>query len=78
MGGGQKEPHEQPGYLSYLIRLWQVDTAREADRLGRTVWRGSLESSLTGERQGFADLDELVEFLQRQTEAQADADEKKG
>jgi hypothetical protein len=74
MGGGLKKPGEQPAYLSYLLRLWQVDT-EGVGQVSATVWRASLESSLTGKRQGFADLDELFEFLQRQTGAVADVNE---
>jgi hypothetical protein len=43
--------------------LWQVKTAK------KTTWRASLESSLSGERQGFASLDDLFEFLRRETDA---------
>jgi hypothetical protein len=74
MGGGLKKPGEQPAYLSYLLRLWQVDTERGGPQGGGTVWRASLESSLTGERQGFADLDDLFEFLRRQMAAVTDTD----
>jgi hypothetical protein len=75
MGGGLEEPREQPGYLSYLLRLWQVDTEGVGPQERGTVWRASLESSLTGKRQGFASLDELFEFLQRQTGTVADVDD---
>jgi len=52
---------KQPGsYLSYLLRLWRIPTAGEA------TWRASLESPHTGERWGFADLEEMVAFLRRQ------------
>ena len=74
MDDGPKKLGKRPEYLSYLIRLWQVAAAREGDAAGGRAWRGSLESSLTGERQGFASLDELVEFLQRQTDGMANAD----
>jgi hypothetical protein len=74
MGGGSEEPRRQPGYLSYLLRLWQVDTERLGSQAGGTVWRASLESSLTGKRQGFADLDDLFEFLHHQMAAMADTD----
>jgi hypothetical protein len=53
---------EQPDYQSYLLRLW-----RESD--GERGWRASLESARTGERRGFADLNALFDFLQRQTDA---------
>jgi hypothetical protein len=55
-------------YISYLLRLWQ--TQRE----GGLVWRISLESPTTGERQGFAGLAELCVFLERET-APVDQDE---
>ena len=66
MGSGPKELRARSGYLSYLLRLWQVDAAGEGEAVGGTEWRGSLESPLTGERQGFATPDELIEFLQQQ------------
>ena len=44
-------------YLSYLLRLWQS----ESD--GQQVWRASLEKPGSGERQGFASIQDLVEFL---------------
>jgi hypothetical protein len=76
MSGGRKEPGERRKYLSYLLRLWQVDTGVEGAGGSGMAWRGSLECSLSGERQGFASLDELLEFLYRQTGAMADADGK--
>ena len=48
----------QPRYISYLLRLWQTGS--------KPAWRASLES-LTGERQGFAGLEELFAFLKSQT-----------
>jgi hypothetical protein len=50
----------QPRYISYLLRLWQVE-----DREG-LVWRLSLESPHTGEHRGFADLAALCSFLESQ------------
>lgn len=55
-------------YLAYLVRLWRARVE------GQTVWRASLESSLTGERLGFASLDELFEFLRRETARVLDGD----
>jgi hypothetical protein len=43
-----------------LLRLWQ--TQQE----GTLVWRASLESPHTGERHGFANLEDLCAFLQHQ------------
>ena len=45
-------------YVSYLLRLWQTGNEEKA------AWRASLENPLTGERQGFASLKELVAFLE--------------
>ncbi len=56
---------EHPDYLSYLLRLWRV--TGEASGEETAVWRASLESALTGERKGFAGMDDLFDFLQRQT-----------
>ena len=52
---------DQPRYVSYLLRLWQTQHA------GALVWRASLQSAHTGERRGFASLDELVAFLEQET-----------
>jgi hypothetical protein len=49
------------GYLAFLLRLWQVRS--EAG----STWRVSLESARSGERLGFASLEELFAFLQRRT-----------
>ena len=52
---------ERPNnYISYLLRMWRSGP-------GETAWQASLESPLTGERQGFAGLDDLWAFLQAQT-----------
>jgi hypothetical protein len=52
---------QEPRYLAYLLRLWQV---RDNDEL---LWRASLEDPHTGERRGFASLEMLVAFLREQT-----------
>ena len=57
---GQLPEQEQPRYVSYLLRLWQTGDKREL------VWRASLESAYTGERRGFADLTELLAFLEKE------------
>lgn len=51
----------QTPYYSYLLRLWP------ATERGQTVWRASLENPHTGERLGFATLEQLVSFLREQT-----------
>ena len=58
-------------YLSYLLRLWQAGTGQAIE------WRASLEDVSTGERQAFAGLDALLDYLRERTRAgspQAQAD----
>lgn len=62
-----QDPREQQDYLSYLLRLWRVNEEE-------TGWRASLESSYTGGRKGFANLDALFDFLRNRTGAISDAD----
>ena len=57
---------ERQCYLSYLLRLWQT-----SDR-GKQVWRASLEIPGSGKRQGFANLKDLFDFLESQTESRQD------
>ena len=52
-------------YLSYLLRLWQTESE------GRPAWRASLERPGTNERQGFASIEELVDFLWARTGQEA-------
>ena len=44
-------------YFSFLLRLWQVPTDRE------NALRVMLENVLTGEKCGFASLEELLAYL---------------
>ena len=46
-------------YLAYLLRMWQIEEGGP--------WRVSLQGVESGERQGFADIEKLVEFLKEQT-----------
>jgi hypothetical protein len=59
---------QQPDYLAYLLRLWQVNggngPADSCDQ--KPVWRASLEDPSTRERIGFAGLEALFDFLQAQ------------
>jgi hypothetical protein len=48
-------------YLSYLLRLWRVSDEEEP------VWRASLKSAHSGERLGFAGLEELFDYLRAET-----------
>jgi hypothetical protein len=58
-------------YLSYLLRLWRVHSPDSSDEA--PVWRASLEDAGTGERVGFASLDDLLAYLHRQTDAEEEA-----
>ena len=51
---------EDQRYLSYMLRLWQTSSD------GEQIWRASLESPGTGERQGFAGLKDLFDYLEAQ------------
>lgn len=59
--------NDKPVYLSYLLRLWRVDSQNGARPGSEAMWRASLEDPHTHLRQGFADLDDLFEFLRAQT-----------
>lgn len=48
-------------YCSYLLRLWRAETLD----LG---WRASLEDPRTGERIGFASLEQLFAYLMEKVE----------
>jgi hypothetical protein len=52
---------ERQRYQAYLVRLWQVRSS------GKWVWRATLESPHTAERQVFSDLSGLLAYLERQT-----------
>ncbi len=54
---------KQREYLAYMLRIWLV---RDNQQI---LWRASVENAQTGERRGFASLDELLEFLQSQAAA---------
>jgi hypothetical protein len=66
--GTLKGTGKQPNYLSYLLRLYRVGDD------GDPVWRMSLESALTGGRDGFASLDDLLGFLRQQMGMLTEAD----
>lgn len=57
------EPYRSPRYRAYLLRFWEE--SRENPKLPGT-WRFSLEDPRTGQRQGFAGLEALVEFLRQE------------
>ena len=54
----------QPHYQSFILRLWQ-----ERGLTGETAvsWRFSLENTESGQRLGFNQLEDVCNFLKRQT-----------
>ncbi|MAT96541.1 MAG: hypothetical protein CL608_05305 [Anaerolineaceae bacterium] len=64
---------DEATYRSYLLRLWQVE------QNGNFSWRCSLEEARTGQRQNFASLQALLNFLWDETSEQpaAQNEEKK-
>ncbi len=53
-------------YLAYMLRIWSLRNS------GKTLWRASVENAQTGERRGFASLDDLFEYLQSQAAAMSE------
>jgi hypothetical protein len=62
---------KQRGYLSYLLRLWETSDGE------KDIWRASVERPGTGERQSFADVQALFDFLQREMTPKEDRDSKR-
>jgi hypothetical protein len=58
---------QQPSSRSYLLRLWPTGSAEQQ------VWRASLENVQTGERMGFANLEQLFVYLMQQIEHNREA-----
>jgi len=53
-------------YLSYLLRLWQESAGDPAGH-DSPLWRASLEKPQSDMRRGFASLEDLFVFLERET-----------
>lgn len=51
----------QVTYFSYLLRLWR------GDQSATSGWRASLEDPRTGQRIGFANLEQLFAYLMEGT-----------
>ncbi|MEJ2737832.1 MAG: hypothetical protein P8189_30465 [Anaerolineae bacterium] len=68
--------HEKTGdgeardYVAYLLRLWRETGGKS------TRWRASLQDPHSGERVGFAGLEELFEYLHMQVVAATHSDER--
>lgn len=57
---------EDTSYLSFLLRLWLPDDD------GGPTKRVSIEFPLTGERKGFANLEDLCSYLQQVTDIETE------
>ena len=57
-------------YYSFLLRLWKSEQIENA-----VTWRASLESTDSTERIIFADIDELVEYINQLTFADIPSNE---
>jgi hypothetical protein len=66
MDGSSSNPEESVSYRSYLLRVWQEGRAGDS-------WRASLQIAAAGERQGFASLDGLFDFIRREATQVPDA-----
>jgi hypothetical protein len=60
---------KQQGYMSYLLRLWQIQGNQNP------IWCASLENPHTGERLTFTSLPRLFAFLQDQCTGQERGEE---
>ena len=56
---------EKPRYCSFILRVLLAGDG------GRPQWRASLEDTSTGERRGFASLEDLYGFLKLKTGLEA-------
>jgi hypothetical protein len=61
MTQGRKGAGEARGYVAYLLRLWREKGGES------TQWRASLQDPHSGEKVGFAHLEDLFDFLRRET-----------
>ena len=58
-----------PDYRTYVLRFWRMRGT------GAAGWRASLASPDSGERHGFASLDDLLMFLRQETGAGSGAED---
>jgi hypothetical protein len=53
--------YRAPRQLTFVLRIWET---RSIPPEPAAIWSASLRDVMTGEKEGFADLDELIAFLQ--------------
>ena len=56
------EAGEAQDYVAYLLRMWRERSGES------TRWRASLQDPHSGERMGFAGLEELFGYLRAETD----------
>jgi len=61
MSQGRKRDEQPRDYAAYLLRLWREKGG------GAIGWRASLQDPHSGEKVGFANLEELFGFIRRET-----------
>lgn len=61
------EDQKNPQRLFYILRLWRAEELRSPD------WRASLENPETGQRIGFASLEQLFGYLMDRCEINDEA-----
>jgi len=54
-------------YRSYVLRFWEERASGRPQPIGQ--WRFSLEDPHSGARLGFADVDQLITFLEHQMQS---------
>ena len=64
--GITEDTGEYRDYISYLLRMWQESSDEELSPPKEATWRATLQSPRTGDRVGFANLDDLFDFLRSQ------------
>lgn len=64
-----------PRYQSYLLRCWEV-RSQQPDQ--PPTWRFSLQNPQTEQKHGFADLEELVDFLRAELDQNRKMESRKG
>ena len=69
-----KETRNQKDYVSYMLRMWQDSSDEGLSSSKEAAWRATLQSPRTGERVGFASLDDLFDFLKGQAGLEPAAD----
>jgi hypothetical protein len=53
-------------YVSFLVRMWHEEDPERPGRFGE--WQGEVEHIQSGRHWTFTGLEELLDFLRRQTE----------